>query len=305
MGLFSKPLLTAHYENEDVQISVELCSKIAINVVGLAKGDITILSGNEDMVQIHTSVQAKEAILKNAAALDPMQDGDQYIYTIHTPLEEKLEKSVTFQVFITIPRHLDSLESLTIEGTNIEVSIGNISHTFIKKLGISNIKGDISIDSFYGEHVEITNALGGNIKGKYSVARLNANAKNGRVIASVHLLNTDDEQPAPKIICQSLNHRIDLRVDGTDLVGPFSVEAKTQCAPLNVKLLLSSEDQKFLGNFINFGGPNRIRLSDNYQGRIETRTHYGKIFLDEPKFNRLKDATLTSTFRRSYVPTCF
>src|SRR5690349_5150427 len=74
------------------------------------KGEITILSGNEDVIQIRTSIQAKESILKNAAALEPVQDGNQYTYTIHTPLEEKLERSVTFQVFVTIPRQLDSLE---------------------------------------------------------------------------------------------------------------------------------------------------------------------------------------------------
>lgn len=37
MGIFAKPLLSAHYENEEVQISAELCSNIAINVIGLAK----------------------------------------------------------------------------------------------------------------------------------------------------------------------------------------------------------------------------------------------------------------------------
>lgn len=98
------------------------------------------------MIQITTSVQAKESILRNAAALEPVQDGNRYTYTIHTPLEDKLEKSVTFQVFITIPRLLDSLESFTIEGTNIELAIGNISHTFIRNLSITNAKGDISID---------------------------------------------------------------------------------------------------------------------------------------------------------------
>ncbi|KAF9343607.1 hypothetical protein BGX26_005475 [Mortierella sp. AD094] len=245
------------------------------------------------MVQIHTSVQAKEALIKNAAALEPTQDGDQYTYTIHTPLEEKLEKAVTFQMFITIPRHLDSLESFKIEGYHIEVAIGNISHTFIKNLEITNTKGDISIDNFYGECATISNTQEGGIKGKYSVARLNANTKSGRISSSVHLLNTDDQQPPPKVICQAANYRIDLKVDGTDLFGPFSVEAKTQVAPLDVKILLSSGDQRFLGNFINFGGVSRVLLSDNYQGRIETRTHYGKIFIDEPKFVRLKDATLT------------
>ncbi|KAF9200074.1 hypothetical protein BGZ49_009722 [Haplosporangium sp. Z 27] len=293
MGLFSKPLLPAHYENEDVQISAELCSNIAINVVGLAKGEITIIGGNEDMIQIHTSVQAKEALLKNAAALEPTQDGDQYTYTIHTPLDIKLEKSVTFQLFITIPRNLDSLESFKIEGTNVEVSIGNISHTFIKSLEITNTKGDVSIDSFYGESVTISSDLEGNIKGKYSIARLHVNSKNGRIISDVHLLNTDDQQPAPKVICQTTNHRVDVRVDGTDLLGPFSVEAKTQQAPLDVQILLPDDEQRFLGNFINFGGVNRVQLSKNYVGRVETRTHYGKIFLEEPNFVRLKDATLT------------
>ncbi|KAG0021386.1 hypothetical protein BGZ80_002501 [Entomortierella chlamydospora] len=293
MGLFSKPLLSAHFENEDVQISAELCPNISVKVVGRAKGDITILSGNEDMVQIHTSVQAKEVLIKNAAALEPIQDGDQYTYTIHTPLEEKLEKAVTFQVFITIPRHLDSLESFKIEGHHIEVAVGNIGHTFIRKLEIANIKGDISIDNFYGECATISSAQEGGIKGKFSVARLNTSTKSGRIISSAHLLNTDDQQPPPKVICQAMNHCIDLKVDGTDLFGPFSVEAKTQVAPLDVKILLSSEDQRFLGNFINFGGVSRVLLSDNYQGRIETRTHYGKIFIDEPRFVRLKDAMLS------------
>lgn len=104
------------------------------------------MSGNDDMIHINTSVQAREAIIKNAAALEPMQDGNQYTYTIHTPLEEKLEKAVTFQVFVTIPRHLDSLESFTIQGANIELAVGNISHTFIKNFNISNSRGDISID---------------------------------------------------------------------------------------------------------------------------------------------------------------
>ncbi|KAI7818163.1 hypothetical protein BC939DRAFT_463855 [Gamsiella multidivaricata] len=293
MGIFNKPLLPAHYENEDVQISAELCPNIAINVVGLAKGEITILSGHEDMIQIKTSVQAKEAIIKNAAALEPIQDGNQYTYTIHTPLEEKLEKAVTFQVFVTIPRHLDSLESFTIEGVNVELAIGNISHTFIRHLTITTGRGDISIDNFYGEIATITNTISGGIRGKYSVARLFAIAKSGRISADAKLLNTDDQVPSPKVICSTTNFRIDLNVDGTDLFGPFTVEAKTQCSPLEAKVLLASKDQKVLGNFINFGGATRIRLSGNYQGRIETRTHYGKIYLEEPEFIRLEGATLT------------
>ncbi|KAG0088402.1 hypothetical protein BGZ92_006234 [Podila epicladia] len=293
MGIFAKPLLSAHYENEDVQISAELCSNIAINVIGLAKGEITILSGNDDMIHINTSVQAREAIIKNAAALEPMQDGNQYTYTIHTPLEEKLEKAVTFQVFVTIPRHLDSLESFTIQGTNIELAVGNISHTFIKNFNISNSRGDISIDSFYGESATIVSHTFGAITGNYSVARLFANTKAGRIQSQVHLLNTDDQLPAPKVICCAMNFRLDLQVDGTDLFGPFTVEAKTQTSPLDVKILLAGKDQRLLGNFINFGGPARIRLSGNYQGRVEARTHYGKIRLDEPEFVRLDGASLT------------
>ncbi|KAF8931539.1 hypothetical protein BGZ58_007576 [Dissophora ornata] len=293
MGIFHKQLLSAHYENEDVQISAELCSNITVNVVGLAKGDITILSGNEDMIQIKTSVQAKESLLKNAAALEPIQDGNRYTYTIHTPLEEKLEKAVTFQVFITIPRHLDSLESFTIEGSNVELAIGNISHTFIRNLRISTGRGDTSIDSFYGEYATITSTISGSIQGKYSVARLVATTKAGRISSDVHLLNTDDQLPAPKVICQAANFRINLSVDGSDLFGPFTVEAKTQCSPLDAKILLSSKDQRLVGNFINFGGPTRIRMSGNYQGRIEARTHYGKIFLEEPEFVRLEGAVLT------------
>ncbi|KAI9238703.1 hypothetical protein MVEG_05253 [Podila verticillata NRRL 6337] len=293
MGLFAKPLLSAHYDNEDVQISAELCSNIAINIIGLAKGEITILSGNDDMIHINTSVQAREAIIKNAAALEPMQDGNQYTYTIHTPLEEKLERAVTFQVFITIPRHLDSLESFTIHGANIELAVGNISHTFIKNFNISNSRGDISIDSFYGESATIVSHTSGGITGKYSVARLYATTKGGRINSQVHLLNTDDQLPAPKVICCAMNFRLDLQVDGTDLFGPFTVEAKTQTSPLDVKILLAGKDQRLLGNFINFGGPARIRLSGNYQGRVETRTHYGKIHLDEPEFIRLDGASLT------------
>ncbi|KAF9306200.1 hypothetical protein BGZ74_007140, partial [Mortierella antarctica] len=293
MGIFAKPLLSAHYENEDVQISAELCSNIAINVIGLAKGEITILSGNDDMIHINTSVQAREAIIKNAAALEPMQDGNQYTYTIHTPLEEKLEKAVTFQVFVTIPRHLDSLESFTIQGANIELAVGNISHTFIKNFNISNSRGDISIDSFYGESATIVSHTLGAITGNYSVARLFVNTKAGRINSQVHLLNTDDQLPAPKVICCAMNFRLDLQVDGTDLFGPFTVEAKTQTSPLDVKVLLAGKDQRLLGNFINFGGPARIRLSGNYQGRVEARTHYGKIRLDEPEFVRLEGASLT------------
>ncbi|KAF9181310.1 hypothetical protein BGZ51_005548 [Haplosporangium sp. Z 767] len=244
MGLFNKPLLPAHCENEDVQISADFCPNIAIHVIGLAKGEITILSGNEDMIQIKTSVQAKESILKNAAALEPIQDGDQYTYTIHTPLEDKLEKSVTFQ-------------------------------------------------GFYGESATIINTITGGIHGKYSVARLTANAKAGKISSYVHLLNTDDMHPSPKVICSTANFRVDMTVDGTDLFGPFTVEAKTQCAPMEAKVLLAKSDQRLLGNFINFGGSTRIRLSDNYQGRIETRTHYGKIFLNEPGFVRLENAVLT------------
>lgn len=90
-----------------------------------------------------------------------------------------------------------------------------------------------------------------------------------------------------------MNFRLDLQVDGTDLFGPFTVEAKTQTSPLDVKILLAGKDQRLLGNFINFGGPARIRLSGNYQGRVEARTHYGKIHVDEPEFVRLDGASLT------------
>ncbi|KAF9954292.1 hypothetical protein BGZ70_010603 [Mortierella alpina] len=245
------------------------------------------------MVHIKTSVQAKESILKNAAALEPVQDGDKYTYTIHTPLEDKLEKAVAFQVFVTIPRQLDSLESFTVQGANVELAIGNISHTFIRNLTINNSKGDISIDNFYGESATITSTTLGGISGKYSVARLVATAKSGRISSDVHLLNTDDQLPSPKVICSATNSRIDLNVDGSDLFGPFTVEAKTQCAPLETKILLASTEQRLLGNFINFGGPTRIRMSGNFQGRIETRTHYGKIFIDEPEFVRLEGAVLT------------
>ncbi|KAF9287175.1 hypothetical protein BGZ68_002132 [Mortierella alpina] len=245
------------------------------------------------MVHIKTSVQAKESILKNAAALEPVQDGDRYTYTIHTPLEDKLEKAVAFQVFVTIPRQLDSLESFTVQGANVELAIGNVSHTFIRNLIISNSKGDISIDNFYGESATISSTTLGGISGKYSVARLVATAKSGRISSDVHLLNTDDQLPSPKVICSATNSRIDLTVDGSDLFGPFTVEAKTQCAQLDAKILLASTEQRLLGNFINFGGPTRIRMSGNFQGRIETRTHYGKIFIDEPEFVRLEGAVLT------------
>ncbi|KAI8604888.1 hypothetical protein EDD21DRAFT_364973, partial [Dissophora ornata] len=293
MGLFNKPLLPAHYENEDVQVSAELCSNIAIKVVGLARGDITILSANEDMIRIKTSVQAKESILKNAAALEPIQDGDRYTYTIHTPLEEKLGKSVAFQVFVTIPKNLESLESFTVHGANVELSIGNISHTFIKSLIVHNDRGDIAVDSFYGESAILKSTTVGSISGKYSVARLNVDAKSGKIQSNVHLLNTDESQPDPKVICATLHHPVSVSVDGSDLFSPFTVEAKTQCQPLDVKILLASKKQKFLGNFINFGAPTRIKLSGNYQGRIETRTHYGKITIDEPEFERIEGAMLS------------
>lgn len=257
------------------------------------QGEITILSGNEDVIQIRTSVQAKESILKNAAALEPVQDGNQYTYTIHTPLEEKLERSVTFQVFVTIPRHLDSLESFTIQGNNIELSVGNISHTFIKNFSIQNARGDVTIESFYGEIATIKNTLSGGISGKFSVARLLATAKSGKIKSKVHLLNTDEQQPAPKVICATLHHPVQVEVDGTDLFGPFTVEAKTQCQPLDVKILLANKEQRLLGNFINFGGPTRIKMSGNYQGRIEARTHYGKIVINEPEFEILDGATLS------------
>lgn len=245
------------------------------------------------MIQIKTSVQAKESIIKNAAALEPLQNGNHYTYTIHTPTEEKLERSVTFQVFVTIPRQLDSLESFTIEGTNLSLSIGNIAHTFIKNFKLVNARGDITVESFYGESASIVNSVYGGIQGKYSVARLYANAKGGRITSKVHLLNTADDLPHPKVICTTMNHPVNVDVDGTDLFGPFAVEAKTQCRPLDIKILLASTEQRLLGNFINFGGPTKIRLSGNYQGRIETRTHYGKIFIDEPEFQRIEGATLT------------
>ncbi|KAI7825225.1 hypothetical protein BC939DRAFT_133253 [Gamsiella multidivaricata] len=245
------------------------------------------------MVQIKTSVQAKESIIKNAAALEPVQDGDRYTYTIHTPLEEKFERSVTFQVFVTIPKCLESLESFTITGANVELSIGNISHTFIKNLSIRSDRGDITIESFYGESATIKSTVAGGISGRYSVARLYAHAKSGKIQSDIHLLNTDESQPAPKVICATLHHPVSVHVDGTDLFGPFTVEAKTQCQPLDVKILLANTEQRLLGNFINFGGPTRIKLSGNYQGRIETRVHYGRITIDEPEFQRIDGAMLS------------
>ncbi|KAF8925419.1 hypothetical protein BGZ47_003279 [Haplosporangium gracile] len=271
-------------------------------------GEITIVSGNEDMIQIRTSVQAKGAIIKNAAALEPLQDGNQYRYTIHTPLEDKLEKAVTFQVFVTIPRQLDSLESFTIEGANLDLAIGDISHTFIRCLNINIGRGDTSIDGFYGELATINNTNHGGIVGKYSVARLVAHARSGKINSNVHLLNTDDQLPSPRVICSTANSRLDLEVDGSDIFGPFTVEAKTQCSPLDVKLHLSEttaalvaaaaavapeQQQRVLGNFINFGGATRIRMSRHFQGRLETRTHYGKIFIEDPEFTVIEDAVLT------------
>ncbi|KAF9423470.1 hypothetical protein BGZ94_008270 [Podila epigama] len=245
------------------------------------------------MIHIKTSVRARESIIRNAAALEPVQDGNQYSYTIHTPTENKLEKAVTFQIFVTIPRQLDSLESFSIQGTNIELAIGNIGHTFIKNLTVINTKGDISIDNFYGESATIVNHGTGGICGQYSVARLFANTKTGRIQCKIHLLNTDDQLPAPKVICSAHNGRMDLQVDGSDLFGPFTVEGKTQCSPLDVKILLANKDQRVLGNFINFGGPARVRLSGNFQGRIEARTHYGKVHLDEPEFVKIEGGALT------------
>src|SRR5690554_4290264 len=104
------------------------------------------MSGNDDMIHIKTSVRAKASVLKNATALDPVQDGNQYTYTIHTPLESKLERSVTFQVLVTIPKRLETLDSFTITGTNVELSIGNISHTFIQRFSIMNMRGDVTIE---------------------------------------------------------------------------------------------------------------------------------------------------------------
>ncbi|KAF9277896.1 hypothetical protein BGZ68_008916 [Mortierella alpina] len=245
------------------------------------------------MIHIRTSVQAKESIIKNAAALEPVQDGNTYTYTIHTPLENRLERSVTFQVFITIPRNLDSLESFAIQGAHIELSIGNISHTFIKNFSVTNARGDVTIESFYGEQATIKNSGMGGISGKYSVARLYANTKAGKIQSKVHLLNTDEQQPGPKVTCVTLNHPVNIAVDGTDLFGAFTVEAKTHTQPLDVKILLASTEQRLLGNFINFGAPTRIKLSGNYQGRIEARTHYGKIHIDEPEFERIEGAVLS------------
>ncbi|KAG0257168.1 hypothetical protein DFQ27_005277 [Actinomortierella ambigua] len=250
-------------------------------------------SKDDDMIRINASVQAKESLVRNAAALEPYQDGSNYTYMIHTPTDEKLEKAVTFQVFVTIPRNLDALESLVIEGTNIEVSIGNINHTFIRHLRINNHRGDIVVENFYGETAELKNTITGSIKGKFSVARLNARAKHGKIEGSVHLLNTDDQQPPPKVICATTNSRIDIRVDGSDLFGPFGVEAKTQCASLDAKVLLASVEQRLFGNFINFGGPIHMKLSRNYRGRVEMRSHYGKLFIDEPEFVQIEGATMT------------
>ncbi|KAF9583710.1 hypothetical protein BGW38_008804 [Lunasporangiospora selenospora] len=325
MGLFNKPLLSAHYDNEDVQISAELCTNIAINIIGLAKGEITIMSGNDDMIQIKTSVQAKESILKNAAALEPVQDGDRYTYTIHTPLESRLEKAVTFQALVVIPKSLDALESFSIMGTNLELSIGNISHTFIRNLTIVNGRGDITIESFYGEVASIKSTIAGGICGKYKVAQLVATAKSGKIRSDVRLVNTENTDmdqhrsslsytsslsqdlgslslsgtsqhrrtPSNKVVCSTLHHSLAVAVDGTELSKHFTVEAKTATAPLDAKVLLANPSQRLLGNFINFGGPVKIRLSGNYQGRIEARTHYGKIFIDEPEFERIEGATLT------------
>lgn len=98
------------------------------------------------MIHIRTSVQAKESIIRNAAELEPIVDGSHYTYTIHTPMEFKLEKAVTFQVFVTIPRTLESLESFTIQGANLELSIGNIGHTFIRNFSVSSQEGDTTIE---------------------------------------------------------------------------------------------------------------------------------------------------------------
>lgn len=275
------------------------------------------------MIRIRTSVQARGSIVRNAAALEPVQDGDHYTYTIHTPLEPKLEKAVTFQIFITIPKTLESLESFTIQGANLELSIGNISHTFIKNLSVSTHRGDTTIEvgilsyqadmsretlhfillidvrtiestqNFYGESADIKSVVHGDIWGKYSVARLYARATAGKITSNVHLLNTDESQPSPKVLCSTLNYPVNVAVDGTDLFGPFTVEAKTQCQPLDVKISLADEEQCLRGNFINFGAPTRIKLSRNYQGRIETRTHYGKITVDDPGFQKLHGAMLS------------
>ncbi|KAF9584879.1 hypothetical protein BGW38_004821 [Lunasporangiospora selenospora] len=253
-------------------------------------GEITILSGNEDMIHIRTSVQAKESIIRNAAALEPVQDGNQYTYTIHTPLEEMLGKAVTFQMFITIPRMLDSLESFSITGANVELSVGNISHTFIRSLKVVNGRGDITFENFYGETASIQSTSLGAISGRYNVARFFTTSKLGRAECNVRLLNAEVSN---RVVVSTTNSKIRLSVDGSDLLQSFTVEAKTQCAPLEAKVLLGSKDQRLVGNFINFGGPLRISLSGNYQGRVETRTHYGKIFLEEPEFVRLEGAVMT------------
>ncbi|KAG0312664.1 hypothetical protein BGZ97_010970 [Linnemannia gamsii] len=198
------------------------------------------------MIQIRTSVQAKGTIIKNAAALEPVQDGNQYRYTIHTPLEDKLEKAVTFQVFVTIPRQLDSLESFTIEGANLDLAIGDISHTFIRCLTVNIGRGDTTIDGFYGELAKVNNTNQGGITGKYSVARLVAHAR--ETTAAL-------------------------------------VAAAAAVAP--------EQQQRVLGNFINFGGATRIRMSRSFLGRLETRTHYGKIFIMDPEFTVIEGAVLT------------
>ncbi|KAG0239239.1 hypothetical protein B0O80DRAFT_483348 [Mortierella sp. GBAus27b] len=293
MGLFSRPLLPAHFDNDDVRINPLLCPNIAIIVVGLARGEITILSGNDDTVHIRTSVQAKESIIRNAAELEPIHYGNTYTYNIHTPLEHKLEKSVTFQVFVTIPKTLQSLESLTIQGKNLELSVGNISHTFVRNLSVSCHRGDTTIENFYGDSVSIKTAVAGDICGKYMVANLSSQTKAGKIISNVRLLNTIDSQPSPRVLCSTYNSPVNILVDGTKLIGPFTVEAKTQCQPLDAKILLPDDEQCLRGNFINFGGPTRVKLSRNYQGRIESRTHYGKITLDEPEFKKIDGAMLS------------
>ncbi|KAG0007114.1 hypothetical protein BGZ65_006659 [Modicella reniformis] len=292
MGLFNEPLVSVNCDNEDLQISTELSRNVVFSVVGLAKGEFIILSGNVDMIHIKTCIQAKER-MKNTTTLEAIQDGNRYIFTIRTSLEEKHEKGVVFTVFVTIPRTLESLESFMIEGTNVEVSIGNLSQTFIKNLTVSKGKGNVTVDDFYGENVTITNAASGRIKGKYRVARFTAHTQSGKISSNVHLLNAIDEEPAPKVICSTKNSHVNLYVNGKDLFGPFTVEAKTQNATLNTMINLASKCHKLRGNFINFGGPIKLNLSKNYRGRIETRTHYGKIHMNEPEFFKLDGAILT------------
>jgi hypothetical protein len=53
------------------------------------------------------------------------------------------------------------------------------------------------------------------------------------------------------------------------------------------------QQQRVLGNFINFGGATRIRMSRSFLGRLETRTHYGKIFIMDPEFTVIEGAVLT------------